>query len=175
MLLNSVLVANTHSLYILGSDPMENMSIAQQRMSYCCHARLSGKVFTARCIATIKAQTYREHCFHCCVFVGTCLLSLCLAMGSPGSIGQCFEQIRHNMILFHRIGFKDLCFHFKKWHNKHIIAISYPSGGLQMPSPNELQHRYFNILVHISEVAEFKTLERQCFDFSFRSWMLVSV
>jgi hypothetical protein len=33
----------TVSLYSLGSDPMENPSFAQQRMSYCCHARFSGR------------------------------------------------------------------------------------------------------------------------------------
>jgi hypothetical protein len=41
-----------HPLYIhsLWLDPMENTSIAQQRMSYCCHARLNRKVFTAHCL-----------------------------------------------------------------------------------------------------------------------------
>jgi hypothetical protein len=48
--------------------------------SYCCHARLSGRVFTACCIATRTARTHSEHCFHCCVFIGTCLRSRCLAM-----------------------------------------------------------------------------------------------
>jgi hypothetical protein len=37
-------------------------------------------MFSARCIATSKARTYREHRFYCCVFFGTCLLGRRLAM-----------------------------------------------------------------------------------------------
>jgi hypothetical protein len=66
--------ANTFSLYILGSDPVENNSIVQQRISFCCHTRLSGKVFIALCIARSTARIHREHCCYFCVFVGTCLL-----------------------------------------------------------------------------------------------------
>jgi hypothetical protein len=62
--------ANRH-----GADRMENTS-------YFCHARLSGQVFTACCIATSTVRTHSEHCFYCCVFVGTCLLSRCLTNGS---------------------------------------------------------------------------------------------
>jgi hypothetical protein len=59
---------------------MENTSIAQQRMSYCCHARFGRKVFTARCVATSTARIRREHCCYCCAFFWTCLLIRYLAM-----------------------------------------------------------------------------------------------
>jgi hypothetical protein len=60
--------------------------------SYCCHTRLSGHVYTACCIAANTAWSLSDHCFCCCVFVGTCLLSRCLAKGS----------IRHNTIVFQK-------------------------------------------------------------------------
>jgi hypothetical protein len=40
-------------------------------------------MFSLHCIATRKAQTYREHCFYCCVFFGTSLLGRCLAVNVP--------------------------------------------------------------------------------------------
>jgi hypothetical protein len=70
----------THSRYIISGRAMENTSIAQQRMSY-CHARLTIKLFTARCIAMSTARTHREHCC-CCAFVSMCLLRCCLEKGS---------------------------------------------------------------------------------------------
>jgi hypothetical protein len=51
----------------------EKTSIGPQWMSYFCHARLGRGVFSARCIAVRKPRAKREHCFYCCVFVGTCL------------------------------------------------------------------------------------------------------
>jgi hypothetical protein len=60
---------------------MENILIVQQRISYCCHARLSLKVLSALCRATSKARTHREQCHYCCIFFGKCLLSRCLANG----------------------------------------------------------------------------------------------
>jgi hypothetical protein len=66
---------NRFQLYRCGTDSMENMSIAQQRMYFCCHARLSRKVFTAGCIATSTAPFHEDT-----VVVWTCLLSRCLEM-----------------------------------------------------------------------------------------------
>jgi hypothetical protein len=67
---------------------VENTSTAQQRISCCCHTRLSRKLFTARCIATSTTRIHREHCCYCCMFIATCLLHCCLANGS----------IRHNTV-----------------------------------------------------------------------------
>jgi uncharacterized protein (DUF486 family) len=44
---------------------------------------LRREMFRARCVATIKAWTYREHCFYCCVFFETCLLGCRLTMNVP--------------------------------------------------------------------------------------------
>jgi hypothetical protein len=67
------------SLYSLVTDTLENRSIAQQQIFYCCHALLSGQVFAAWCIAPSTARIHREHCLYCCVFIATCLLRRCLA------------------------------------------------------------------------------------------------
>jgi hypothetical protein len=104
-----VLAANILSLYSLWSDPMENTSIAQQRISYCCHARLSRKVFTTCYIATRTAQIHREHCCYCCVFVWMCLLGHCLVMDVLLLRANCVNvftnplpnngHIRHSIVL----------------------------------------------------------------------------
>jgi hypothetical protein len=103
------------SLYSLGTDPMENRSIAQQRM-FCCHAHLSGQVFIACCIATSTGWTHREHCF-CCVFVAVCLLRCCLAK----------EAVRHiapSLRLFIPNSLKATAFFYSKgcaWFH-HLVA-----------------------------------------------------
>jgi hypothetical protein len=45
VVLDSVLInaSNRLPLYRRSLDPVENTSIAQQRMSYCCHARLADR------------------------------------------------------------------------------------------------------------------------------------
>jgi hypothetical protein len=57
----------THSLYSFGSETMENMFIAHQRVFYWCRSRLGGKVFIARCIGTTKAHIHREQELLLCV------------------------------------------------------------------------------------------------------------
>jgi hypothetical protein len=67
--------------------PWKTRPLPSNGYPHCCHARLSRKLFTARCIATNTERTHRENCCYYCVFVVMCLLRRCLAKGS----------IRHNI------------------------------------------------------------------------------
>jgi hypothetical protein len=78
-------------LIILRHGPhTENTSIAPQWISCYSHARLGGSVLRALHINE-QSTVYREHCFYY-VFVGTCLLSCCPAMGPPGSIAYALSK-----------------------------------------------------------------------------------
>jgi hypothetical protein len=80
-------------------------------VSRCLRLR-KGEVFSARCIATGKAWTYREHCFYRCVLFGMCLLGRRLAMNVPLLLDaswlervyravawQSVDQIRYNTVV----------------------------------------------------------------------------